>query len=56
MDVGQGNAALLEMPGGRCALIDGGGYGDNSIFDMGERVVAPFFMAKKKLKPLKPFF
>ena len=47
LDVGQGNAALIEMPGGRCVLIDGGGYTDNSIFDIGERVVAPFLWRKK---------
>lgn len=47
LDVGQGNAALIEMPGGQCALIDGGGYTDNSIFDVGERVVAPFLWRKK---------
>ena len=55
MDVGQGNAALLEMPEGRCALIDGGGYGDNSIFDMGERVVAPFLW-RKKIKTVETLF
>lgn len=47
VDVGQGNAALIEMPGGQCALIDGGGYTDNSIFDIGERVLAPFLWRKK---------
>jgi competence protein ComEC len=47
IDVGQGNAALLEMPGGQCALIDGGGYSNNSIFDMGEKVIAPFLWHKK---------
>lgn len=47
MDVGQGNAALIEMPGGQCALIDGGGYSNNSIFDIGEKVLAPFLWRKK---------
>jgi competence protein ComEC len=47
LDVGQGNAALIEMPGGRCALIDGGGYSDNEIFDIGEKVIAPFLWHKK---------
>ena len=47
VDVGQGNAALLEMPGGQCALIDGGGYSTNSIFDIGEKVIAPFLWRKK---------
>ncbi len=47
VDVGQGNAALLEMPGGQCALIDGGGYATNAIFDIGEKVIAPFLWRKK---------
>ncbi len=47
MDVGQGNAALLELPGGYTALIDGGGFSDNSAFDMGARVIAPFLLRKK---------
>ncbi len=47
VDVGQGNAALLELPGGQCALIDGGGYSDNTIFDIGEKVIAPFLWHKK---------
>jgi competence protein ComEC len=47
MDVGQGNAAVLEMPGGYCMVIDGGGFGDNSSFDTGERVLAPFLWRQK---------
>jgi competence protein ComEC len=47
LDVGQGNAALLELPGGFTALIDGGGFSDNSVFDMGARVIAPFLWRKK---------
>ena len=47
MDVGQGNAALLELPGGHTALIDGGGFSDNNVFDMGARVIAPFLWRKK---------
>lgn len=47
MDVGQGNAALLELPDGDTMLIDGGGFSDNSIFDIGARVVAPFLWRKK---------
>ncbi len=46
IDVGQGNAALLELPKGACILIDGGGFFDNS-FDMGRLVVAPFLWQKK---------
>jgi len=46
VDVGQGNAALMELPGGRCMLVDGGGFYDNR-FDVGARVVAPFLWRKK---------
>jgi competence protein ComEC len=45
LDVGQGDAAVLEMPGDRVALIDGGGTYDGS-FDPGERVVEPFLRAR----------
>lgn len=47
IDVGQGSAALLELPGGRHVLIDGGGFSDNSSFDVGARVVAPLLWRKK---------
>ena len=47
LDVGQGSAALLELPGGYTALIDGGGFSDNSVFDIGARVIAPFLWRNK---------
>ncbi|MFH2220443.1 MAG: DNA internalization-related competence protein ComEC/Rec2 [Pseudomonadota bacterium] len=47
IDVGQGVSALLELPGGRCILIDGGGFSDNRIFDAGARIVAPLLWRKK---------
>lgn len=47
IDVGQGSSALVELPGGRCFLIDGGGFSDNSIFDVGARIVAPLLWRKK---------
>jgi len=47
IDVGQGSAALLELPEGYCILADGGGFYDNSVFDMGARVIAPFLWRKK---------
>ena len=47
IDVGQGNSALLELPGGHTVLIDGGGFSDNNTFDMGARVLAPFLWRKK---------
>ena len=47
LDVGQGNAALLEIPGGRTLLIDGGGFSNNEIFDVGAFIVAPFLWNNK---------
>jgi len=47
IDVGQGSAALVEMPEGFNLLIDGGGFSDNSTFDIGERVIAPLLWRKK---------
>lgn len=47
LDVGQGSAALVEMPRGRCMLIDGGGFSDNSAFDVGARIVAPYLRRRK---------
>lgn len=47
IDVGQGSAVLVELPGGGTALIDGGGFADSATFDIGERVVAPFLWRRK---------
>ncbi len=47
IDVGQGNSALIELPGGECMLIDGGGFFDPSIMDVGSGVIAPFLLQKK---------
>ncbi len=47
IDVGQGSGALLELPGGRCMLLDGGGFYDNSIFDVGKWIIAPLLWRKK---------
>lgn len=47
LDVGQGSSALVEFPGGRSMLIDGGGFSDNDMFDVGEKLVAPFLWSKK---------
>jgi competence protein ComEC len=41
IDVGQGTANLVQFPGGYTALIDGGGFSDNTAFDVGARIVAP---------------
>jgi competence protein ComEC len=47
IDVGQGSAALFELPGGRTVLVDGGGFADNSDFDVGAAVVAPYLWRHK---------
>jgi competence protein ComEC len=47
IDVGQGSANLLELPRGYCVLIDGGGFSDNSVFDVGARVIAPLLLSRK---------
>lgn len=46
LDVGQGNAALVQFPGSERMLIDGGGSSDGS-FDVGKMVVAPFLLRNK---------
>lgn len=40
LDVGQGDAAVVEGPGGFVAVVDAGGLGDG--FDTGARIVGPF--------------
>ncbi len=47
IDVGHGSASLLELPGGYTILVDGGGFSDNSSFNVGERIIAPFLWRKK---------
>ena len=49
LDVGQGNAALIQFPGSEKMLIDGGGF-PGSDFDIGEMVVAPFLLRSKIMK------
>jgi len=44
-DVGQGDCALIELPGGQTILIDGGGTRDNR-FDIGRRILAPWLRNK----------
>jgi competence protein ComEC len=41
LDVGQGSATLLELPGGRNILVDGGSSGGEG-YDVGAQVIAPF--------------
>jgi competence protein ComEC len=47
LDVGQGSCAVLQLPGGKVMLVDGGGFSDNAIFDVGERIVAPYLWRQK---------
>jgi len=47
IDVGHGSSSLLEFPGGYTMLIDGGGFADNSTFDVGAAIVAPLLRRKK---------
>jgi len=41
LDVSQGNAAVVELPGNNIMLIDGGGFYGND-FDVGRYVLAPY--------------
>jgi len=49
LDVGQGDAAVVEMPRGKVMVIDGGGFA-RSRFDVGERVIAPYLWSRKILR------
>jgi competence protein ComEC len=47
LDVGQGSANLIQLPGGQTVLVDGGGFSDNSTFDVGRLLVAPYLWRLK---------
>jgi competence protein ComEC len=49
LNVGQGDAAVVELPGSKVLVVDAGGtaIGD---FDTGEGIVAPFLRSRKILK------
>jgi competence protein ComEC len=49
LNVGQGDAAVVELPGSKVLLVDAGGS-PFSDFDTGEFIVAPFLRARKILK------
>ncbi|MFH1242945.1 MAG: DNA internalization-related competence protein ComEC/Rec2 [Pseudomonadota bacterium] len=46
LDMRNGNAALIELPGGEKMLIDGGGFSHDQ-FDVGKMVVAPYLWHSK---------
>jgi competence protein ComEC len=46
LDVGQGSAAVVELPEGGAMLIDGGGF-PGSPFDVGRNVVAPYLWHRR---------
>jgi competence protein ComEC len=45
LDVGQGDAGLIELPGGSTLLLDAAGQAGSTAFDLGERVIAPALLA-----------
>jgi competence protein ComEC len=47
VDIGQGSAILLRLPGGFTVLVDGGGFSDNTVFDVGQQVLAPLLLREK---------
>jgi len=46
LSVGQGDAAVVQFPGSRVMVIDGGG-GLSPVFDPGERLVARYLWSRK---------
>ncbi len=46
LDVGDGDAALVEFPKHKVMLIDSGGFRDGS-FDVGKEIIAPVLYKKK---------
>jgi competence protein ComEC len=49
LNVGQGDAAVVELPNSEVLLIDAGGTASGD-FDIGESIVAPFLRGRKILK------
>ncbi|HWP65163.1 MAG TPA: ComEC/Rec2 family competence protein [Candidatus Limnocylindria bacterium] len=46
LDVGQGDAAVVELPDGRVVVVDGGGF-PGSELDPGRAVVEPYLRSRK---------
>src|SRR5262249_3733540 len=46
LDVGQGDAAVAELPDGRVLVVDAGGFA-GSDFDTGAAIVAPYLATRK---------
>jgi competence protein ComEC len=47
LDVGQGDAAIVDLPDGSAVVIDGGGLVGSPV-DTGERVLAPVLRARRR--------
>lgn len=47
IDVGQGDACLIQTPYHKKILIDGGGSSDESSYDVGKNVLVPYLLNKQ---------
>jgi len=50
LDVGQGDAAVVELPGGHTLVVDAGGFPAGE-FDTGDAIVSPFLLQRGILRP-----
>jgi competence protein ComEC len=49
LDVGQGDAVLVDMPNGELWLVDGGGFVGSKV-DPGKRVILPLLRARRRAR------